>query len=78
MVLQADVNGHSFQYTEETLFEIQKGEGRRAYDTVNMVRGNLTQAIADYLNLPIEKGEKKRLVAHAGSHPVIARKIFKG
>ena len=73
----ANLDGKPIAYTDHTVFEVQVGRNRGAYQTRYSFTGtnNLHQAVFHYRAIHIGRGYKKRLVMVGANKPILARQF---
>jgi hypothetical protein len=71
----ATLDGKRIAYTDDTMFEVQIGRHRNAYQTKYTFKGNLHQAVRYYCAINIGRGYKKRLIMPNAMRPVLAREF---
>ena len=69
----AELDGKRIAYCSETVFLVQVGRHRSAYETRYSFTGNLAQAVMYYRAINIGRGYKKRLLMPSSPTPVLAR-----
>ena len=69
----AILDGNRIAYSDTTVFEVQVGRYRNAYQTRYTFTGNLHQAVMHYRAINIGRGYKKRLLMPGARKPVLAR-----
>lgn len=69
------LDGKRISYSDDTVFRIQVGKGRKGSygQTKYNIKGNLAQAVALYNGINIGNGYKKRLLMIPSNKPVLAR-----
>jgi len=70
---EVELDGQKVAYSSETLFIVQVGKGKSAYQNRYTFTGNLPQAVQYYNGINIGRGYKKRLVMPSAKKPVLAR-----
>jgi hypothetical protein len=71
-LFNSELDGKNIAYSEETMFLVQLGKGKGAYQTKWHFKGSLSQAVSYYNGICIGNGYKKRLLMPSSKKPILA------